>query len=98
MSKERLVVIGNGMAGARAVEEILVRGGRKTFDIAMFGEEPYGNYNRILLSNVMNGSQEPTDIFLNSLPWYDDNGVRLHAGIRALRIDRVGKRVFGATG
>jgi nitrite reductase (NADH) large subunit len=86
------------MAGARAVEEILVRGGRKTFDIAMFGEEPYGNYNRILLSNVMNGSQEPTDIFLNSLPWYDDNGVRLHAGIRAIRIDRLGKRVFGAAG
>jgi nitrite reductase (NADH) large subunit len=86
------------MAGARTVEEILARGGKSAFDITMFGEEPYGNYNRILLSNVVNGSQDATDIFLNSLPWYEDNGIRLHAGIRALRIDRVGKRVYGAAG
>jgi nitrite reductase (NADH) large subunit len=98
MSKQRLVVIGNGMAGARAVEEILARGGRKIFDIAMFGDEPYGNYNRILLSNVMNGSQDPTEIFLNSLPWYEDNGIRLHAGVRVARIDRVAKCVNGANG
>jgi nitrite reductase (NADH) large subunit len=98
MGKQRLVVIGNGMAGARAVEEILARGGASAFDITMFGEEPYGNYNRILLSNVMNGSQDPAEIFLNSLAWYQENRIHLHAGIRALRIDRVGRRVFGATG
>jgi len=96
MSKQRLVVIGNGMAGARAVEEILARGGGEKFEITMFGDEPYGNYNRILLSNVMNGSQDATQIFLNSLPWYEENGIRLHAGIKALKIDRAEKRVYGA--
>ena len=48
MAKRKLVVIGNGMAGARAVEEVILRGGDELFDITMFGEEPYGNYNRIL--------------------------------------------------
>jgi nitrite reductase (NADH) large subunit len=54
--KKKLVVVGNGMAGARVVEEILKRAPGR-FDITMFGAEPYGNYNRILLSNVLNGSQ-----------------------------------------
>ena len=58
------------MAGARAVEEILARGGGDLFDITMFGDEPYGNYNRILLSNVLNGRRTPTEIFLNPLAWY----------------------------
>ncbi|HXX66129.1 MAG TPA: nitrite reductase large subunit NirB [Polyangiaceae bacterium] len=98
MSKQRLVVIGNGMAGARAVEEILARGGADLFEIVMFGEEPYGNYNRILLSNVVNGAQNANEIFLNSLGWYEENGIDLHAGIKALSIDRANKRVYGAGG
>ena len=53
----RLVVVGNGMAGVRAIEEVLARGGGDVFDIIVFGDEPYGNYNRILLSNVLAGSQ-----------------------------------------
>jgi nitrite reductase (NADH) large subunit len=53
--RRRLVVIGNGMAGARVVEEILARGGATQFSITMFGDEPYGNYNRILLSHVLSG-------------------------------------------
>jgi nitrite reductase (NADH) large subunit len=61
--KHKLVVIGNGMAGARTVEEILLRGGAEQFEITMFGDEPYGNYNRILLSNVLNGSQGRTTSF-----------------------------------
>jgi nitrite reductase (NADH) large subunit len=69
------VVIGNGMAGARAVEEVLARGGSSMFDIVMFGGEPYGNYNRILLSNVLNGSQSPNDIMINPLDWYQENGI-----------------------
>ena len=60
-SKEKLVVVGNGMAGARVVEEILKRAPGR-FDITMFGAEPYGNYNRILLSNVLNGSQAAAEI------------------------------------
>ena len=58
MAKQRLVVIGNGMAGARAVEEVLARGGAEQFDIVMFGDEPYGNYNRIMLSNILSGAQD----------------------------------------
>jgi nitrite reductase (NADH) large subunit len=98
MSTERLVVIGNGMAGARTVEEILERGGRDRFDITMFGEEPYGNYNRILLSNVLSGAEDEAGIFLNSLPWYVDNGIDLRAGVRVDRIDRFAKVVHADDG
>lgn len=98
MSKEKLVVVGNGMAGARTVEEILHRGGGDLFDITIFGDEPYGNYNRILLSNVVNGTQDASEIFLNTLPWYEENGIRLIAGERVTRIDRHSRRVFGASG
>jgi nitrite reductase (NADH) large subunit len=94
-TKRRLVVVGNGMAGARVVEEILARGGADLFEIVMFGEEPYGNYNRILLSDVLNGSHEESDIFLNSLPWYEANGIKLHAGVRVLEILRHAQVVRG---
>ena len=93
-NKRKLVVVGNGMAGARVVEEILQRAPER-FDIVMFGAEPYGNYNRILLSNVLNGSQAATDIFMNPLAWYGDNGIRLHAGVKATRIDRERRVVVG---
>jgi nitrite reductase (NADH) large subunit len=94
-AKQKLVVIGNGMAGARAVEEILARGGADQFEITMFGEEPYGNYNRILLSDVLNGSHEAADIFLNPLSWYEENGVKLHAGVRVSKILRHAQEVVG---
>ena len=80
MAKERLVVIGNGMAGARLVEDLIKRGGRDRFDVTVFGDEPCGNYNRILLSSVLSGSHKPDDIFLNPISWYAANGVTLHAG------------------
>lgn len=98
MKKERLVVVGNGMAGARLVEEVLARGGRDRFDVVMFGDEPYGNYNRILLSNVLAGAHDPKDIFLNPLGWYAENGVTLHAGARVHGIDRRAKVVHAADG
>ena len=53
------------------------------FDVTVFGDEPYGNYNRILLSNVLNGSQDAKEIFLNPLGWYAENGITLHAGQEA---------------
>src|SRR5450432_4550075 len=97
-AKQKLVVIGNGMAGARAVEEILARGGADQFEITMFGDEPYGNYNRILLSEVLNGSHDAADIFLNPLGWYADNGVKLHAGVRVEKIERHSREVIGQGG
>jgi len=98
VQKQRLVVIGNGMAGVRTVEEIFARGGKDMFDVVIFGDEPYGNYNRILLSNVMNGSQEPGEIFLNTIPWYRENNIKLHVGVRVTHIDRISKLVHGQQG
>jgi nitrite reductase (NADH) large subunit len=93
MSKQRLVVIGNGMAGARTVEDILTRGGKEQFDITMFGDEPSGNYNRIMLSQVLNGSRDVRDIFLHPQEWYAWNGIKLHAGVRVTEINREAKTV-----
>ncbi|MBB5696128.1 nitrite reductase large subunit NirB [Muricoccus pecuniae] len=98
MAKQKLVVVGNGMAGARAVEEVLARGGADMFDIFMFGDEPYGNYNRILLSNVLSGAQDTEEIFLNPLSWYAENGITLHAGARVTDIDRYAKVVIADNG
>src|SRR5919112_4544155 len=96
--RQRLVVIGNGMAGVRTVEEILARGGGDQFAITVFGDEPYGNYNRIMLSNVLAGVEDEAGIFLNDLNWYADNGVTLHAGSRISRIDKHAKRVYADDG
>ncbi|WP_435831545.1 nitrite reductase large subunit NirB [Nocardia aurea] len=92
-AKARLVVVGNGMAGVRAIEEILSREGREMFDITVFGDEPYGNYNRILLSNVLAGSEGTDEIFLNPPDWYADNDIDLRAGGRVVRIDRFARVV-----
>ncbi|WP_018330500.1 nitrite reductase large subunit NirB [Actinomycetospora chiangmaiensis] len=109
-SRAKLVVVGNGMSGARALEEILARGGSELFDITVFGDEPYGNYNRILLSEVLaNAAGEAVDnedadgfdddeLFLNPVDWYTDNGITLHAGVRIVRIDRHAKVVMGDDG
>lgn len=93
IQKPKLVVIGNGMAGARLLEDVLALA-PDLFDITVFGDEPYGNYNRILLSNVLNGTQDAKEIFLNPLAWYEENGITLHAGKRVTRIDRDAKTVF----
>ncbi len=96
----KLVVVGNGMAGVRAIEEILARsktqGSAVQFDITVFGDEPYGNYNRIMLSNVLAGSQAVDDedgIYLNTPDWYRDNDIDLRAGVRVVRIDRYARLV-----
>jgi nitrite reductase (NADH) large subunit len=98
MGKSKLVVIGNGMAGARAVEEVLARGGAEQFEITMFGDEPYGNYNRILLSNILSGAQDADEIYINPLPWYAENNITLHAGARVTEIDRAARAVRAADG
>jgi len=92
--KKKIVVIGNGMAGAKVVEEILKRS-RDQFEIIMFGAESYGNYNRILLSNIVNQSQKSSEIIMNPLNWYEENNICLHRGVKVTRIDRKKKKVFG---
>lgn len=100
MAKRKLVVVGNGMAGARTVEEILARGGGDLFDVTMIGDEPYGNYNRIMLSHVLSGesSLDDDDLMLNPMAWYRENGVRLYAGDSAESIGRFAKAVTCASG
>ena len=85
VAKRKLVVIGNGMAGARTVEEVLTRGGAAQFDITMFGDEPYGNYNRILLSNILSGTQDVNEGVHQSpgvVPGERDHAARGRAGDR----------------
>jgi nitrite reductase (NADH) large subunit len=96
--KQELVVIGNGMAGARTVEEILARDGGDMFNITIYGDEPTGNYNRILLSNVLNGSYREDEIYLNPLSWYEENNINLLKGMRAAGLLRRAKLVFGEDG
>ena len=97
-TKQRLVVVGNGMAGARAIEEVLARGGADQFSITMFGDEPYGNYNRIMLSNILSGAQEVSEIYINPLDWYKENGITLHSGARVTHIDRAARIVTSDNG
>jgi len=92
MSKPRLVVVGNGMAGIRTVEELLklVPG---LYDITVFGAEPHPNYNRILLSPVLAGEQTFDDIVLNTREWYAENHIELHTGNKVVKIDRRARSV-----
>ena len=92
MSKPRLVLIGNGMAGVRTVEELL-KIKPDHYDITIFGAEPHPNYNRILLSPVLAGEMTVQDMILNDLQWYADNGIKLHLGARVTDIDRKNRAV-----
>ena len=95
--KPKLVVIGNGMAGARLLEDVLALA-PDVFDVTVFGDEPYGNYNRILLSHVLSGQETDDDIFLNTIDWYEENDITLYAGVRVTRVDRFAKVVFSDDG
>ena len=97
MKKNRLVVIGNGMAGIRTVEELLAHA-PELYEITVFGAEPHPNYNRILLSPVLAGEQKLEDIILNDLSWYADNNIRLHLGKTVETIDRVKREVRTSDG
>ena len=83
----KLVVVGNGMAGMRALEELL-KAAPGMYDITVFGDEPHPNYNRIMLSPVLAGEQTVEQIILNSLDWYAENGITLYAGKKVVKIDR----------
>ena len=87
MKKLKLVMVGNGMAGVRTLEE-LRKLAPDLYDITVFGAEPYANYNRILLSPVLAGEQTIDDIMLNDVNWYAENDITLHLGKKIVKIDR----------
>ncbi|WP_424034085.1 nitrite reductase large subunit NirB [Methylocella sp.] len=96
--RERLVVIGNGMAGMRTVEELLKHEAGRRYRITVFGAEPHVNYNRIMLSSVLAGDKSVDEIIINSREWYDDNDIRLFVGDAVTAIDREAKTVTAASG
>ncbi len=93
---ERLVVIGNGMAGMGCVEQILKHA--QKFEITVFGDETYANYNRILLSSVLAGEKSADEIVLNELSWYRRHGITLRLGVRIVSLDIAQKTVTGDDG
>lgn len=95
-AKQKLVVIGNGMAGIGTVEQILKLSSQ--FEITVFGSEPHPNYNRIMLSYVLEGSKTIDDIVLNDLNWYKDQGITLHTGTSVVQIDENAKEVITESG
>jgi nitrite reductase (NADH) large subunit len=97
MQKMKLVMVGNGMAGVRTLEELL-KIAPDLYDITVFGAEPHPNYNRILLSPVLAGEQTLEEIVLNPLAWYDEHRIRLHLGRKVVRIDRTKRLVHAEDG
>lgn len=97
MQKMKLVVIGNGMAGMRTVEELL-KIAPDIYDITVFGDEPYPNYNRIMLSPVLANEQTIDDIILNTREWYAENNITLHTSARVNKIDRKNRVVYTEDG
>ena len=95
--KLRLVMVGNGMAGVRTLEELL-KLTPDLYDITVFGSEPHPNYNRILLSPVLAGEQTLDEIILNPLDWYRDNNITLHTGWTVTQVDRVRRIVHAENG
>jgi nitrite reductase (NADH) large subunit len=87
MKKMKLVMVGNGMAGVRTLEELL-KIAPDLYDITVFGAEPHPNYNRILLSPVLAGEQTLDEIVLNPLSWYEEHDITLHLGKKVVDVDR----------
>jgi nitrite reductase (NADH) large subunit len=96
ITKRKLVVVGNGMAGVACVEQILRH--KHDFEITIFGDETHVNYNRILLSSVLAGEKNLDEIVLNPIEWYAENDIRLRLGVRIAKIDRDLKAVVGDDG
>ena len=93
---EKLVLIGNGMAGIGCLEQILRHD--HNFDITVFGDETHVNYNRIMLSSVLAGEKSADDIVMNGLDWYRNNDIDLRLGVRIIDVDPVAKTVTSNDG
>ena len=95
--KMKLVLVGNGLAGMRCLEDLLDMAPDR-YEVTVIGEEPWGNYNRIMLSPVLSGDKTIDDIMLHPHAWYSDKGIRFIAGDPAVRIDRPRKQVYTEKG
>ncbi len=96
-TKPKLVVIGNGMAAGRMLEELLARDATR-YEITVFGAEPRVNYNRIMLSPVLAGEKTYEEIVIHDEAWYAQHGVKLLRGENVVAIDRDAKTITTASG
>jgi nitrite reductase (NADH) large subunit len=97
VTKRRLVIVGNGMATCRLLDELVARGATARYDITVYGDEPSGTYNRILLSRVLAG-EAPDAIVTKDAAWFDQHGVKLVSGLAVTRLDTTRKLVETADG
>ncbi|MFV8829863.1 nitrite reductase large subunit NirB [Alkalihalobacterium sp. APHAB7] len=97
MEKKKLVMIGNGMAGVRVIEDLL-KINRDLFEITIFGEEPHPNYNRIQLSNILQGEMRFEDTIINNWDWYKDNGIQLFTDEMITKVDPQHQLVYSNKG
>lgn len=98
MPRQRLVIVGNGMATARLLEELAARGGTSMFQIAVFAEEPCPSYDRLRLADVMNGAESVAQVLHLTPSWYAERGIRVHLGERAVLVSRQARTVYGSAG
>src|SRR4249919_904759 len=97
MRKKDLAVIGNGMAACRLLEELVLRKAHERYAISVFGDEPGGAYNRIMLGKVLNGEQ-PDAIVTRQAVWYAEHGITLRSGVTVDRLDTAARKVVLADG
>ncbi|OTG69057.1 nitrite reductase (NAD(P)H) small subunit [Acinetobacter sp. ANC 4470] len=95
--KMKLVLVGNGLAGMRCLEDLLDMAPDR-YEVTVIGEEPWGNYNRIMLSPVLSGDKSIEDIMLHPHAWYSEKGIHFIAGDAAVKIDRPRKQVYTEKG
>ena len=95
--KTKLVLVGNGLAGMRCLEDLLDMAPDR-YDITVIGEEPWGNYNRIMLSPVLSGEKTIEDIMLHSHAWYQSKNITFIADNAAVKIDRSRKQIHTQNG
>src|SRR2546428_106258 len=97
MKRKQLAIIGNGMATGRLLDELARRGGLGSFEVSVFGEEPHGCYNRILLNRVLLGCAAD-EITLKPSAWYAEKGVRFHSGVKVTQLSPASRRLWTSTG
>ncbi len=96
MANRHLVVVGNGMAGMACVDHILKH--QNDFQITVLSDEPYYNYNRILLSSVLAGEKSLDEIYINTQEWYEKNNINLILSARVSGVDAAEKFITCADG